>query len=346
MIFSGLNGYVWFARNFGQLFPFQLHRQFDTILSVFVIIHFIVGLKFYLIRKRIRFSRQDLYVTALAASLIIGLIYIDLPVETFGNPSSSGGYALVQVGDFQYRFNSSEVQTIRPDIFKPGHFSAFDVLVHLSEKGFFDLQYHFDATMNTHVIDSLNGTGKWWYIIYYSGGWSEKNVFRMDHYPWKEGTTLIFYEEIKILHSTIYQIFREEVERRTQNGGSIIIPEVIINSHSFSKVFYDVNVTPHNLRNDSFQEGVITAIDVILSLGDQGNITYGLQWYDSIGTADYVRSYWVEAINGDVAAGTCGFVYESGSHQFPFFSGNHIHLPSDMRVINSPEYVKYFWICI
>ncbi len=28
------------------------------------------------------------------------------------------------------------------------------------------------------------------------------------------------------------------------------------------------------------------------------------------------------------------------------FRGNHIHLPSDTRIINSPEYVLYYWICI
>lgn len=83
-----------------------------------------------------------------------------------------------------------------------------------------------------------------------------------------------------------------------------------------------------------------------MSLADEGEITYQLQWYESIGTASIVKNYWVEAINDDVAYGTCGFVYESGSYLFKFFKGNHIHLPSDARVINSPEYVEFFWICL
>ncbi len=87
-------------------------------------------------------------------------------------------------------------------------------------------------------------------------------------------------------------------------------------------------------------------MDVILSLGDQGKIEYGLQWYESIGRAGIVKNYWVEKINDDEAHGRCGFVYESGDEDVRGFLGNHIHLPSDTRVLNSPEYVLYFWICI
>ena len=78
-----------------------------------------------------------------------------------------------------YRFNSrymeslgidsTQVETIRPDIFNPGYFSVFDILVHLHQKGALSLQYHFDESMNTHIIDELNGETDWWYQIYYSG---------------------------------------------------------------------------------------------------------------------------------------------------------------------------------
>ena len=70
------------------------------------------------------------------------------------------------------------------------------------------------------------------------------------------------------------------------------------------------------------------------------------QWYDYIGTASIVRSYWVDAIDDDKAIGTCGFVYEAGSEKYRWGAGNHIHLPSDTRMINSPEYVEFFWICL
>ncbi|MCK4953662.1 hypothetical protein KAS14_07755 [Candidatus Bathyarchaeota archaeon] len=247
----------------------------------------------------------------------------------------------------KFTFDSSKVETVRSDLFNSGYFSMFDVLVHLDNEGMIKLNYHFDESMNTHVIDSLNEEQNWWYQAYYSGGWSEDNVFRPDHYPWKDGTTLIFY---KLRSSSdlesIYSVWREERIRRNQNNGKLIIPKVIIRGNSFTKEFENVEVTPHNLRNDVITENVTTAIDVIMTLGDHENITYDLQWYESIGTADVVKNYWVERIDEDKGVGRCGFVYEAGDFQYKFFKGNHIHLPSDVRILNSPEYVEFFWICI
>lgn len=250
----------------------------------------------------------------------------------------------VRIGNNQYIFDSTQVKTLRPDIFNSGYFSVFDVLVQLQKQGDIDLQYHFDESMNTHIIDELDGETDWWYQIYYSGGWPERNVFRPDHYPWKDQTTLTFYKETPTRLSSIYKVWEEEVTRRNSNTQELIIPQVTIRSKSFTLTFESVKVTPHNLRNDVFKENTITAIDVILSLGEQGKISYSLQYYESIGSASLVKSYWVEAINQDVASGRAGFVYESGSTQFRFSSGNHIHLPSDTRLLNSPEYVEYFWI--
>ena len=97
------------------------------------------------------------------------------------------------VGEFA--FDADAVTTLRPDIFQPGHFSTFDVLTHLAKRGDFDLDYHFDESMDTHVVDSINGQGDWWYRALYSGGWYESNVFRMDMYPYKDGTHIRMYEE-------------------------------------------------------------------------------------------------------------------------------------------------------
>ncbi|MDG6222020.1 MAG: hypothetical protein QCH99_02015 [Candidatus Bathyarchaeota archaeon] len=231
-------------------------------------------------------------------------------------------------------------------MFKNGQFSVFDVLVHLYEQNLIDLAYHFDETMNTHIIDAINQQTGWWYIVVYSGGWPEQNVFRPDHYPWKIGTQIQFYTESYSKIAAIYSEWQEETQRKEDNHGKIIIPEVTIVGKTFTKEFTDVEVTAHNLRNDVFQEGVITAIDVILSLADQGKITYELKWYDSIGQASVVRSYWVDAIDNDTAEAYCGFVYESGSNKYRGVNGNHIHLPSDTRILNTPEYLVYFWICL
>jgi hypothetical protein len=181
---------------------------------------------------------------------------------------------------------------------------------------------------------------------YYDGGWPENNVFRMDHYPYKDGMYIRLLRDDKAMLDRIYNAFRQEVERKAGSNGLVVIPNIKITGPTTSLTFTNVLVEPHNLRTDIFREGTVTAIDAILSLADQDKLSYGLQWYDSIGTADIVRSYWVDRIDHDQSHDRCGFVYEAGSLDFEGFRGNHIHIPSDFRPLNSPEYMEWFWICI
>ena len=254
----------------------------------------------------------------------------------------------------QFAFDPGAVETLRPDIFREHHFSLFDILVYLDDTGAIDMTYAFDETMNTHVITSLQAIGyehpttNWWHKAWYDGGWPERNAFRMDHYPFKEGMTIQIYHRDPTEISAIHDVWREEIQRKNANGGTVIVPEVIIRGASEEWHFLDVEVTAHNLRADTFQDGVITAIDTVMTLGGLGLLTYQLQWYESIGSAGIVRSHWVEEINGDRSQpqNRCGFVYEAGDLDHAFWLGNHIHIPSDWRIINSPEYVEYFWICL
>ncbi len=255
---------------------------------------------------------------------------------------NNGSLQIEGIGTFE--FDSGGVKTTRPDVFAGGHISLFDILVYLDNTGSIDLNYHFDEGMDTFVIDTLNGSGDWWYWSHYSGGWQESNAWRMDLYPYKDSTTIMVYHEEDWFIERIFDSFRAQVQRRTENNGKVIIPKVIIEAPSGNLEFNDVEVTSHDLRNDSFREGIITAIDVIMSLGDQGLITYELKWYETIAGADPVRNYWVEAINSDKAYGTCGFVYEAGEENMG--GRNHIHIPSDQRVLTSPEYEMFFWICL
>ena len=245
-----------------------------------------------------------------------------------------------------FTFNPQEVNTVRDDVFKEGYFSIFDVLVHLEQNGEIEMSYHFAEDMNTYIIDSLDGKSNWWYDAYYDGGWRERSVFRMDLYPYKDKMTLKILQTTEEYLKSVYETYRDEVNRLNENDGVIVVPEVIIEGKDETMVFENVEIIAHNLRDDMFQPGVVTAIDTILSLAEAGYISYDLQWYESIGTAGVVKSYWVNRINDDVSEGRCGFVYEAGDEKFYFFEGNHNHIPSDVRVITSPQYVKYFWICI
>ena len=106
-------------------------------------------------------------------------------------------------------------------------------------------------------------------------------------------------------------------------------------------------MTAHDVRSDVLQPGVTTALDALVSLAEQGELSgLKLTWYERIGRADPVDSYWVEQVNDAVAYGGCGFVYETGPGAYPGFSGTHIHIPADVRITVSPEYALWFWICL
>jgi hypothetical protein len=349
VVLAGLNGIEFFAASVEDTIPFEWHRFFDFFLAVSIIIHVGVGLRFVAIRRRVRGPVANTVVAGIVIVLLFISTGLNLPrdvTSSNNNPFGTGTGYTKTIRDGSYGFSSENITSIRPDIFKPGSFSMFDVLIELDRLGAIELEYHFDSSMNTHVIDSLDELSNLWYGVVYSGGWREGNVFRMDHYPWKEGTTLYLYE-VKPSHiEDIYESFREEIIRKQNNNGSIILPRVTIEARDGRWHYYNVSVYTHNLRSDIFQNGTITAIDVIMSMGEQGLITYDVEWYDSIADASVVRSYWVEMLNNRTAHGTCGFVYESGSEIFEGFIGNHIHLPSDSRVINSPYYMYWFWICL
>ncbi len=288
--------------------------------------------------------RKENVIAVVIITILISTLLSGCLIEDEKEQENGREITIDTIGEFT--FNHEAIETVRKDIFREGHFSIFDILVYLDSNGDIDLEYHFDETMNTHVIDSINGKGNWWYMAYYDGGWPENNVFRMDHYPYKDKMYIRILEEDKHIIDRIYEVFREEIQRKEKNGGKIVIPMVIIRGPKTDLRFTNVTVTPHNLRNDTFQDGVITAIDVILSLSDDQKLSYDLQWFDSIGSAGVVRSYWVSRINEDAMHDRCGFVYEAGSLRYQGFRGNHIHIPSDFRAINSPEYEEWFWICI
>ncbi|MCP4229959.1 MAG: hypothetical protein GY771_07390 [bacterium] len=254
-------------------------------------------------------------------------------------PSEVNSLTIEEFGDF--KFDPTRVETVRPDLFNPGYMSLFDLLVYLSDRGDVELTYHFDEEMDTHVIDDLNGFDDWWYEVWYDGGWREISVHRMDYYPVKDKMHIEFYRESEGAIQKRFTIWKKEVRRRAENGGKVIIPEVTIRKDDDVLVFENVEVTPHGIRSDMFVEGTVTAVDIIMSLGDRGEIEYKLEWYEHIGQVE-VKDYFVEEINGYDHSGKCGFVYEVGEDETQ--AGNHIHVMTDIRVLHSPNYALFFWI--
>ena len=257
---------------------------------------------------------------------------------------------IARVGSFA--IDPAGISTLRPELIQTDHFSVFDLIVQLGDRGDIDLEFHYDEAMATHVIDSINGETGWWYEAHYDKGWFEDNSQRMDTYLVKNGTAVRLFRERASRLSTLYDEFQAEVARLEANDGVVIIPRVTIEGSRRDVLrFEDVEVTAHDTRLDLYQPGTITALDILLSLGDQGLITgLGVVWYDSIFAADPVDHYFVEHVSAEgfeeQAYGSCGFVYETGYSSLSGFAGAHIHIPTDARVILSPEYALWFWLCL
>jgi len=254
-------------------------------------------------------------------------------------------------------FDPAAITTLRPDIFLPGHFSVFDVLVHLAETNGFELDYEFDEQLQTHVIQSLSGLSGWWYDAHYEGGSFDKTVVRLDQLPVKDGMSILLYLEDPVRLDAIHQHFREEVARRAENGDVVVIPLVTLLSSTASVEFRDVVVTAHDVRADVFQANTITMLDVLMSLGDQGSLTeLGLDWREEDGEILIVDGYYVVSIHAEgfspETTGSCVLTHQiSGETIAEYLSPHthtmsHIHLTADLEVLVSPEAVEWLWICL
>ena len=144
--FSGLSYYPSFYEIFGPFLAFSIHLDFDVILSIFMIVHAAIGARFYFTRKRIKHWSANLSLVLLMLSLTLVVILVDLP-PGLGNPE-------IKIGVTTYRFDPNEIESVRPDLFQEGSFSVFDILVHLNSTGKISLNSHFNASMDTYVIDS------------------------------------------------------------------------------------------------------------------------------------------------------------------------------------------------
>lgn len=250
----------------------------------------------------------------------------------------------------------SEVKQRRPDVFRPGHLSVFDLVAHLAETGAIQATYRFDPSLNTFVIESLNGRAGWWYDAHYPGGRFERTTLRMDHYPVKDGMRILLYLERPDRLAAIHTSFRDEVARLAANGGQVVIPEVVIRARRETLTFRDVPATAHNARSDVFQPGVVTALDVLLSLGELGHLSgLRLTWRVRVGEIEPVESYYVDWIAGAdfsvEAVSPCAFMYDVGAEILAAFKPPHghvagqVHLALDLHVLTSPEHVRWLLVC-
>lgn len=138
-----------------------------------------------------------------------------------------------------------------------------------------------------------------------------------------------------------------------------------------TETYYDVPILAHNLRAGAegsnqlighpFQPGVLTTMDIVLSLKDAGLVEdVGMQYFDRIARS-LTQSYWFQSITVDGktthASGSNGFVYRShlqaeddleGYTGFNSDNLNHsagsMHLPQDLYVMHDQDYWFIRWM--
>lgn len=292
-------------------------------------------------------------------------------------PATQG--AAMVIGSQAYPFDPAEyeIETLRPDIFADGYFSMLDVILAVTRRQGIPVVLHWDPDCQTHFIDSVNGVGGdfWYHFSYDAGNGTQgelryRRQIRWDELLWQPGAwvRLTLGEDVPALR----QAFREEIARERASGHVVSQVQISINPSNYrgnppeshritvSRSFRDVAVTAHDLRavgGDSlyrrpFRRGVVTAMDLLFSLQDQGEI-------DLVGTAYFthlagkvMESYRVRALGfpGEGlahASGRQGFVYSTGNgtpQQLINDADGKQHVHADIHVIHAPDFARWRWI--
>jgi hypothetical protein len=292
----------------------------------------------------------------------------------------------VDIGGVWYDFDPAEydIQSVRPDIFAPGYYSMFDVILAVAEQLGIEIAYHYDPDTACHFIDTIDGVeADYWYHFTYDAGFFNNSIeliyrraYRWDEALWRPGV------EVRVVTgenlAEIRAAYRAEIERERAHGHVIshvnldispLDPQltnsdtsdpVAMDRITVSREWTDVPVSAHDMRatgagphiSTPFQPGVVTSIDILLSLSDQGELGEVETAFISRIASFYIDSYYVVGLTvpgeGTAhASGSQGFVYLTGNgapDKLPNGAGRVFHMTSDIRVIHAPEFTKWYWI--
>ena len=127
------------------------------------------------------------------------------------------------------------------------------------------------------------------------------NYKRMDQFWLRQDQSIRFLPYSEHMTNRRHWIWQQEMERLAKNNGEFIIPLITrtgdINGLLGSGatipevVARNVKVTPFNLRNDIYQPGVITAMDVWLTLAKEYGLDYRFTWWPILSTGARVNSF-------------------------------------------------------
>lgn len=277
---------------------------------------------------------------------------------------------------FEFDPAEYEIRSCRPDVFAPGYYSMFDVIMAVARKNGVRMSARFDPSCMTHFIRTIDGrSADYWYRFSYDAGsgnaaeLNNRRALRWDEVLWRPGvwikvTTGEALEEIKAE-------YREEIARERVQGH--VVPEVRISINpslyqgnpvgsgrvTVGRSFTNVRVTAHDWRGEEtpapysrpFRAGVTTSLDILLSLRDQGALDLVTGAFYTRFAGHYIDSHYVVALGfPDVgqahASGRQGFVYttENGTpSRLPNNAASTHHILSDIHVIHAPDFSQWRW---
>lgn len=277
-----------------------------------------------------------------------------------------------------YPFDPSAraIDSVRPDIFAPGYFSMFDAILAVARANGIAVDYHYDESRKTHFIDRIDGVaGDYWYHFSFDAGSGNageikfRRANRWDELLWRPGAwvRVVAGEDLP----EIKQEYLEEIERERAEGNTIPLVRISVDPSDYrgnppgsgrgrvQREFRNVRVAAHDMRAAGsatpyakpFRPGVVTALDVLLSLRDQGMLDAVTSVHYSYFAQRYIDSRYVVALGfpgiGTMhASGRQGFVYvtENGSaERLPNNADGKLHVTSDILVIHAPDFATWRW---
>ncbi len=268
--------------------------------------------------------------------------------------------------------------TVRPDVFTRGFFSLFDVILDEAERNGIAITYEYDAAARTHWITSIDGVaGEYWYRWSFGAPRSAAGsaddpdrdhacTDRWDENLWRPGVKIRVVADNRV--SELRRAYREEIRREEESGHTVEILTITARTPEAGSVpasaeqtpvdrrYTEVAVTPHDLRapdhpspySKPFQPGVVTALDALLSLRDQGELDQVETVFVDRLAGNWVYGYFVPTIGipGDgmvQAPGLPGFISRTHPGPIaeitdtpPFNPIGSLAIPPDLQVIHAP----------
>ena len=268
------------------------------------------------------------------------------------------------------------IKTTRPDVFAPGSFSMFDVILAVAKKNGIRLSHRFDLKAMTYFINSIEGkSGSYWYRFSYDAGsgnaqeLNNRRANRWDETLWRPGVWIKVVQGDAI--EEIKAEYWEEIARERALGHVIPNVRISINPSNYhgnppgsgritvSRDFTNVKVGPHDWRGTGtatpypkpFRPGVVTSMDILLSLQDQGALDLVTGMFYTFFSGHYINSYYVVSmgfpgVGTAHASGRQGFTYttENGApNRLPNNAAATLHITSDIHVIHAPDFSQWQW---